>query len=178
MDQPLRYIPPQITAGDTAFWTRALCDYPAGLGWSLVYTLVSRTKAYTFVGTANGDTFDVTVAASDTAGWDVDTYRWAETVSMGGNRHTTAIGTLRVLPNLGAATGGIDTRTHARKMLDLIEAWLESRAPTVGSMEIAGRKIANYPLPDIIKLRDRYRFETAREEAGRGVVGTRILVRL
>jgi hypothetical protein len=61
-------------------------------------------------------------------------------------------------------------------MLDAINAWMESKAPVAGSMEINGRKIAYFPLPDLLKLRDRYRAEVAREETGAGkTVGTRIL---
>src|SRR6185312_2016653 len=57
---------------------------------------------------------------------------------------------------VAAATGPVDTRSHAQKVLDAINAWLESKAPVAGSFEISGRKISYYPLADLLKLQSRY----------------------
>jgi hypothetical protein len=174
-DNPPCSIPAEITAGDTATWRRVLDDYPASAGWVLAYTLVSSTKAFTVTAVADGDAFIATAAASVTASWDADTYRVAEYVSKDAERYTLGTTTLRVLPNLAVATSGLDTRTHAQKVLDSLNAWLESKAPVAGAMEINGRKISWYPLPDLIKLRDRYRAEAATEQRATGGFGSRIL---
>lgn len=173
----------EISAGDTARWTREFDDYLPVDGWVLSYTMVGTT-ALLNLGTSEISTstdglgYVIDVPASTTSGWASDRYKLLEvlTNSITGERHTANATWLRVHPDLAAATVGSDQRTHARKMLDAINAWLESKAPVAGSMEINGRKIAYFPLPDLLKLRDRYRAEVAREEAGPGKTrGTRIL---
>ena len=82
-----------------------------------------------------------------------------------------------MLANLVGASAG-DTRSHAQKMLDAIEAWLESKAPTAASVEIAGRKISNYPLADLLALRSKYKFEVSQETGiATGKRGSKLLVR-
>jgi hypothetical protein len=170
-------IPAEITAGDTVSWQQAGGDYPASAGWALAYTLVSSTKVLQVSATADGDDYAVTVDAATTAAWDAGSYRVQAYVTKGTDRHTIGTGLVRVLPNLAAATGGLDTRTHAQKVLDAINGWLESQAPVYGAMEINGRKISYYPLADLLKLRDRYQLAVNTEQrlAGGGLGGNRIL---
>jgi hypothetical protein len=70
---------------------------------------------------------------------------------------------VRVLPNLAAATAGADLRTHAEKVLAGIEAYLEGKASSgwAASLEIAGRKLSEYALAELLKLRDTYRAEVS-----------------
>lgn len=171
--------PAELRAGDTARWTRDLGDYPASQGWTLSYTLVTSTAAHSFSATANGDAFDVTVAAAVTAAWAAGHYQLQEYVAKSGERYTLATTPLRILPNLAAVVSGLDVRSHARKVLDAINAWLEAKAPTAASFEIAGRKLQNYSLADLLALRDRYRAEVAREDqVAAGGAPARILTRL
>lgn len=171
--------PGNVVAGDSLSWTRAFSDYPASDGWVLAYTLISSTKVFNITATADGDGFAVNVDASATEAWEPDTYRLVEYVTQGTQRVTLGTTTLVVAPNLAAASAGADTRTHAEKMLALIDAWLESRAPVAGSTEINGRKIQYYPITDLLVMRDRFAREVAREQAAPGkTAGVRILVRL
>lgn len=168
-----------LYAGDTAQWTRSLSDFPASEGWALGYTLVSSTAAHSFAGTTAGDDFAVTVAATDTAEWAAGRYLLTEFVSKAGERFTLQTYQIRIASNSAGAEAGADLRTHARKVLDAIEAWLEAKAPTAASFEIAGRRLSNYPLAELLALRDRYRAEVQREErvaTGRG--SGKLLVRL
>ena len=170
--------PTTLRAGDTATWRRSLGDYPASGGWQLKYTLVATSGAYNFSATADGDDFVVSVAPATTATWVAGAYNLTEYVTNGTDRYTLATTRVQVLPDLAAASTGADTRTHARKTLEAIEAWLESRAPAVAKVEIAGRRIENYPLSDLLALRDRYKAEVAREDAAANGGRTgRLLVR-
>ena len=171
-------IPAEITAGDTATWRRTLALYPASAGWVLAYKLVSRSAAFTVTATADGDNFVAAVPATDTATWAAGQYQVQEYVTLGTERHTIGVTALRVLPDLAVATTGMDNRSHAQKVLDSLEAWLESKAPVAGAMEINGRKISWYPLADLLKLRDRYRAEVAAEQRSVRPFGARILVQL
>lgn len=169
--------PSEVTAGDTLQWSRQIGDYLPSDGWTLNYTLVGPGAVYRVAATGDGDAFAVTVDSATSKTWQAGTYRVQEYVTKGENRFTLGTFLLTVAPDLADATSGMDTRSHARKVLDSINTWLESKAPVAGNFEINGRKISYYPLPDLIKLQSRYQMLVTREEAaGRGgVVGTRIL---
>lgn len=173
-------VPAELRAGDTVRFNREHADYPASAGWTLSYTLVTGTAAYSFNATANGNAFSITVAAATTAPWTVGLYQLHEYVTKAAERYTLGTTPLRVLPNLAAvAAGGLDVRSHARKVLDAINAWLEAKAPTAAGFELAGRKLQNYALPELLALRDRYRAEVAREEqVASGRPPSRLLTRL
>lgn len=166
MGQPEACIPDQLVAGDSASWSRSFSDYRASDGWELHYMLVGPTAAYSFDGTANGEDFDVALAAATTVGWTPGTYKLQEYVTKASERHTLGITVFAIAVNLAAtAAGGADTRSHAQKVLDSINAWLETRAPVAGSMTFNGRSISNYPIADLLALRDRFRREVALELA-------------
>ena len=171
-------IPNEVRAGDTLRWTREFTDYPASDGWALAYTLVSSTAVATINASADGDGFDVTVTAAISAAFVPGRYTITEFVTKALERVTLNIKPLRVLANLAGASAGTDVRSHARKMLEAIETWLETKSPTAASFEIAGRKLQNYPLADLLKLRDRYRAEAnAEDRAAAGLAPVRLLTR-
>lgn len=180
---PPSQIPAQITAGDTATWKRSHADYPASAGWSLVYYLVSATAQITFTSSADGDDHLVLVPAATTASWAAGGYQFQERAEKtGGLKYTLASGRIQVLPNLAAATSGLDARSHARKVLDVLEAWLENRANWAADFQLAGRSVRHIPVPELLTLRDRYRADVRREEQAARVAqglapGNRILVR-
>jgi len=173
-------IPLTITAGDSLQWLRRSGDYPATDGWVLHYTLLGATAIYTIDGTASGEDYAVSVDAATTAGWAPGKYQAQEYITnpTGLQRITLRTFALTIAPNLVGASPGLDTRSHAQKMLDAINTWLESKAPVAGSMEINGRKISYYPLADLLKLQSRYQLLVNQEQAsadGR-TGGTRTLV--
>lgn len=172
--------PANLTAGDTAKWIKALPDYPATAGWVLGYTLVNTSQRYTFAATADQDNHLVTVAAATTAAWEPGAYAWRAQVSRAGEVYTVAAGDIAVKSSFASIT---DARSHARKALANIEAYLENSANlSAASYEIAGRKLQRFGIPELLTLRDRYRAEVAREDAaanvGRGLPDRRrVLVR-
>lgn len=171
--------PAEMRAGDTIRWRRSLSDYPADDGWELKYTLLGQGGAHNGTASTDGDAHQFTVAASASADWAAGNYLLTEYVTKGDERYTIASRSVRVLPDLASATGPVDTRSHARKVLDAIEAWLESKAPVAGMLEIAGRRIQHYPIEQLLALRDRYRNEVAAEEAAaRGGRRGQVQVRL
>lgn len=171
-------IPGRVVAGDSLSWSRSFDDYPVSAGWALSYTLIGAA-VYSFNAVADGEAFLVTVTSTDSGKWGAGTYRLAEILTNGDQRVTVGTTTLIVAPDPATAAAGGDVRTHAEKMLANIEAWLESRAPTAGALEINGRKIQNYPLAELLSLRDKYAAMVKREQAVPGsIAGTRILVRL
>ena len=156
--------PSVILAGDTAKWLISLPDYPATEGWALAYTLINATAKITITATASGVDHLVTAAAATTAAYAAGSYTWRSQVSRAGEVFTVATGTVQVQGSFGAAT--LDARSHARKALAAVEAYLENpQNITAASYEIAGRKLQRLSIPDLLTLRDRYRAELATEAA-------------
>jgi len=173
--------PVSIRGGDTLTFSRSLADYPAPT-WTLAYSLVNASFRHTFTAAASGSDHLVTVAASTTATWDAGTYRLVGRVSSGAEVYT--VTDIAVAVQASPATLG-DTRTHARKCLDAIEAVLENRAAIdQESMAIQGRQLTRTPVAELLKLRSVYKGEVAREEAsarlaaGLGGSSARVLSRI
>lgn len=155
--------PTRLVAGDTLKFKITLGDYPANESWVLTYTLVKASTRITFDATANGTDHLVTVAAATTAAYAVGDYDWRAQASKAGEVFTVRTGRIEIVSAFSAAT---DARTHARTVLENIEAVLESRASSaVAEYEIAGRRLKNIPIGELLQLRDKYRGEVAREDA-------------
>lgn len=171
-------IPVELRAGDTIRWRRSLPDHQATAGWVLAYALITTTSVHSIATTADGADHVAEALAADTDSWPPGAAQLVEYATNGTDRVTLNSLPVRVLPDLAAASAGTDLRSHARKVLDAIEAWLESRAPVAGTLEIAGRRIQHYPLEELLALRSRYRAEVAREDAAAaGNRPSRLLVR-
>lgn len=166
--------PAELRAGDTWKWTKSLADYPASTPWTLKYRFKSAAGGFEITASASGDDFSVNHAASSTAAYAAGTYDWVAWVEGGASeKYTVGTGVVEVLPDLrtGTATAALDVRSHARKVLDAIEAWIEGRDLGVAEYEINvggnSRRLKNIPMSDLIKLRNRYKAEVAAEDAAR-----------
>lgn len=159
--------PTTLLAGDTAKWLKTLADYPATEGWVLSYTLVSAAARITFSATTSGSDYLVSVPAATTSAWLAGAYEWRAQVSKAGEVFTVASGSTTVQASFASA---IDGRSHARKALANIEAYLENAGNLTAAMyEIAGRKLHRINLPELLALRDKYKGEVAREDAAASV---------
>lgn len=175
-------VPASITAGDTLQWRISLADYLASAGWTLKYRLINSSAKYDITAAADSDDHLVTVAAATSAAYIAGTYSWQAYVEKATERFTVASGSIIVKPDLAGAAAALDTRSHARKMLAAIEAWLEGRDPGVAEYEIAGRRMKYIPKNELIALRSRYQNEVRQEEAAERIsnglaAGNRLLVR-
>lgn len=183
MAAPIPLIEPvSLIAGDTAKWLKTLPDYLATDDWTLSYTLINGTSKITITATASSSDHLVNVPAATTGAWAAGQYSWRSKVTnVGGEAYTISSGTITVQPAFSAAT--LDNRSHARKALANIEAYLENSGNLSASMyEIAGRKLQRFSIPDLLALRDKYKSEVAREDvaanAGRGLPDNRrVMVR-
>ncbi len=169
--------PETLRAGDTWKWRREdLADYPAPT-WTLTYRFKSPSSGFEITAAADGTYFDITVAASATAAYPAGEYDYIGRVSSGTEKYTVATGRLTVTPDLAQneAANPFDTRSHARKVLEAIEAVIEKRATQdQEAYTINGRSLQRTPVAELLALRDRYRLEVTREDdaaalaAGRG----------
>lgn len=151
--------PLSLRVGDTWKWTRTLADYPAPT-WVLKYRFKNATSYFEITAAASGTDHAVTEAAATTAARTAGTYTWMAWVEGGSSeKYTVDTGSITLDPDYRSGTAAYDGRSHARKMLDAIEAWLESHDPAVAEYEIAGRRMKYIPLAELVKLRNRYRLE-------------------
>lgn len=176
-------IPREITAGNSISWEFALSDYPAS-SWTLTYSLLNANDQITITGTSSGDSHLVELPAATTAAYNPGVYKWQAYVTNGSERYPVGTGTIEILANFATATElGLDTRTHARKVLDSLEALIEGKASKDQlSYSIAGRSISRLSPGELIEWRDYYKREVAKEirleKRKRGKrTGSRILTR-
>lgn len=157
--------PTEVTAGDFVTWQISLPDYPASAGWVLSYAFVKTGTQITVTASASGDDHLVAVAAATSAGWTAGTYQWQARVTKTTEVYTVRKGSLTIQPNFAAASSGYDGRSHARKVLDALNAWIENHDPAVQDYQIAGRSMRYIPMGDLLKLRSDYERRVAAEAA-------------
>lgn len=169
----------QITAGDTLNYTVSVPQYPATAGWVLKLRLVPRSTgvAATYTAAASGADHRVTVSAAVTATWVAGAYGWATWVEKAGERYSLQSGQVTVLADPAQALESADTRTHAQKVLDAVQAVIEGRASsTQAEYQIAGRAVKHIPMAELLALRDRYAWMVRAEKspATAGILNVRL----
>lgn len=161
--------PSELRAGLTWQWRREdLSDHPAS-AWTLTYYFKKTGSSganFNIVAAADGDHYAIEVAKGTTAGYTAGDYTWVAVVDDGTDAFEIDRGTLKLLPRYDQAAN-LDDRTHARKVLEAIEAVIENRA-TKDQQEysIAGRKLVRMPVQELMALRDKYRAEVYSEQLG------------
>ena len=156
--------PTQLRAGLTWEWRRQdLATYPSPT-WTLTYYFKTATAQFSVAAAPDGaGGFNVAVTAATTAAYAPGRYTWVAIVSAGAARYQVDGGTLEVLPDF-ANTSLVDSRSHARKVLAMIEAYLEDRNNIAArGYTIAGRSLDRYALTELLALRDKYAAEAASE---------------
>ncbi len=117
------YEPRNIAAGDTLSWARYLSNFPASAGWQLTYELRGNGQAIEFESTANGDSHVILVPAATTALWLPAEYvmeGFAGNVASS-ERQRIFLNNLTVGINLETAPPDEDVKTHAQKMVEIIQ---------------------------------------------------------
>lgn len=119
--------PTELRAGDSWQWRREdLADYPAS-AWLLTYYFRNATSYFDIVAAADGDKYAISVAKSVSLTKAPGVYPWVAVLSNATERHEVGRGTVAVLPDF-ASEHGIDTRSFARRLLDMVELALLNRA--------------------------------------------------
>lgn len=165
-----------FSVGDTLTWIRLFSEVTyydhdgnaqnpkASDGWTLTYYAKNASSSFSFAASADGDDYLVLVTAATTAAYTAGVYAWTAYVAKGTERYEIDSGTVEVLPNM-AASGALDRRTHAKKMLDAIETLLEGRIPNdVNRYAHEGVDITRMTPEELLLLRDRYRAEYVMEQ--------------
>ncbi len=179
--------PQEIFAGDRWQWKRTnLSDFPATT-WTLTYYLRGNFAGgqVDLAATADGANFEIDVDPAITATYTPGVYYWSAFVSSTDDRKLVGQGRLTVKPNPVDITQPTDGRSHARTVLDALNAVIERRATTDQQryvFQAVGRSVDRMPIADLLKFRDYYAglvfAEEQKEKVARGeATGKNILIR-
>lgn len=162
--------PSQLVLGDFWAWRRddLASDYPVG-SYALTYEFHEDSGGggihkFTLTATEADDTYYIEAASSTTTGYSVGDYIWEAyiTKTSDSNRVMVDSGRTEITENL--ANTNADLRSHAKKVLDAIEAVIENRASMdQSSMSIAGRSLSRMSIDELMTFRDRYKAEYLKE---------------
>lgn len=172
--------PLEVAAGDTIQWKRSLPDYSAADGWVLKYAL-RGPAIIDITGTADGSDHLIGVDSANSSSWAAGDYVVQGFVEKGTERFTVYSGRVKITPDLAALSSGTyDGRSHARRVIDAIEAVIEGRATRdQQEMWIDGERLVRTPFEILIQIRNRYRrelgTETRREGSRQGRRSGRII---
>ena len=156
-------LPQKITAGLTFESRLNLPDYPA-TEWA-VRLLLRGPQSIDVPAVVDGKTSVIRAAAGVTVTWPAGEYWYSIRATRGSDVVEVGSGQITIMPDLAAAEAGYTAKTHAQRTLEAIEAVIEKRA----SMDqeryrINNRELYRTPIADLLKLRDLYRLEVAREQ--------------
>lgn len=161
--------PQQMVVGDFVQWRRTdlSSDYP-NTAYSLTYVARSKGGAHEIQisSTAYQSDFLFTVASATSANWIAADYFWQLEVirTSDSSRIVLERGQWKIIADLDAYN--TDTRTFAEVMVDKIESILRGKADSdVANYSVAGRSLTKLSFDELIRARDEFRREVAKEQA-------------
>jgi len=147
--------PASFHAGDTVRWLVDAPDYLPADGWAIHVNLTNALETTTVLSADNGDGRHlVTITAAASTVITPGDYNLVAAAQDGTDRFPVTADQITVRPNLTAAADG---RTHVKKTLDALEAWVESSNPGVAEYQIAGRTMKYIPIAELLALQSKYR---------------------
>jgi len=149
--------PRAFIAGETVEWSKSFEDYSAADGWSLKYSGRGPGTAFDITAAADGTAFLTTITSSSS---DVTpgTWRLVGWVEKGNEKHFVYDEDLIVVAK-PATSGTLDTRTIAKQIVDLIDAFILAgplASSGVKRYRIADRDLEYCTTEELIKLRTYY----------------------
>jgi hypothetical protein len=162
--------PDVLVVGDRWVWRRPdlVADYPTA-DYALTYEFHEDSGgggSHKFTITATETTTDylIEIASATTAAYSTGEYNWYAFITRSSDSQRIAIDEGHTKIELNFANTNADNRSHAKKVLDAIQATIEGRASQDQmSYSIAGRSLSRMSIDDLLKFRDRYRAEYNRE---------------
>ncbi len=162
--------PSTLVLGDYWAWKRDdLADtYPIG-SYALTYEFHEDSGGggihkFTLTATEANDTYYIEAASSSTTGYAIGDYIWEAYITKASDSNRVMVDSGRTTITQNLADTNADLRSHAKKVLDAIEAVIENRASMdQSSMSIAGRSLSRMSIDELMTFRDRYKAEYLKE---------------
>ena len=162
--------PNELVVGDYWVWKRddLATDYPTD-SYSLSYEFHcdsggGGSHQFTINATEANDTYYIEVPTTTTENYNPHDYLWGAYITRTSDSARIQIdeGKTTILPNL--ADTNADLRSHAKKVLDAIEAVIEGRATIdQSSFSLGGRSLSRMSIDELMTFRDRYHAEYLKE---------------
>lgn len=160
--------PTTIIAGDLTQWRKEdYAVYALGGAHSLVYTFrpAGGGPHVDVTATVSGSEFRVAMLGSVTDTMPPGRWYWSAYLVRTSDSSRVQVDDGEVIVEANRQTNAADTRSHARRTLDAIEAAIEGRATdTVQSYTIGGRQINKMDAKELMTWRNYYRNEVQAEE--------------
>lgn len=162
-------VPSRLTAGDSVSLLATPPNHLPSAGWAAAFLLVSADARLTLAGVPTATGFQFAAPPETTATWSAGRYTWSLLATNAGLLERTTLASGQVIIDPDPAAGTYDPRSHARRVLDAIEAYLERADLKAARTRIADRELQRIPIPELLTLRDRYRADVRAEEAAAGL---------
>lgn len=172
-------VPDTLTVGDRWAWKRedivtdyATADYTLSYSFRLLSSAATEISFASSLITESTTAYIIEVPSATTASYTKGDYTFQEYITNGSSQRVVVnTGFVTIKPNLDADTS--DPRSHARVVLDALEAMLESRASIdQSSMSIAGRSLSRMTPEEIRDWYEYYRYkvnlEVKKDRIGKG----------
>ena len=159
--------PVELQLGDFWAWKRTdlSTDYPtAAYALSYEFNLIDGATATNFTLAATESNDEYIISTSCTSGLTKGRYNWIAYITRSSDSARIKIGEgyTEIQDNYAATTSSV--RSHAKIVLDAIEAVIENRATMdQSSMSIAGRSLSRLSIDELMTFRDRYKTEYLKE---------------
>ena len=160
-------VPVELQLGDFWAWKREDLsqDYPvAGYSLSYEFNLVDGATVANFTLTATESDDNYIIEESSTVSYTKGNYNWVSYITRSSDSARVKLeeGFVEIQDNY--ATTSASVRSHAKIVLDAIEAVIENRATMdQSSMSIAGRSLSRLSIDELLTFRDRYKAEYLKE---------------
>jgi len=160
-------VPTELQLGDYWAWKKdnLSTDYPtASYALSYEFNLVDGSTASNFTLNATESNDEYLIEVSDTTSYTKGNYNWVSYITRSSDsaRIRLSEGFVEIQDNY--ATTSTSVRSHAKIVLDAIEAVIENRANIdQSSMSIAGRSLSRMSIDDLLTFRARYKAEYLKE---------------
>lgn len=162
--------PDLLVIGDRWTWRRpdlAATYDPADYALTYEYHEDSGgggSHKFTLTATETTDDYIIEIASATTAGYATGDFHWYAFITRTSDSERIAVDDGYAKIELDFADTNADHRSHAKKVLDAIEATIEGRASQDQmSYSIAGRSLSRMSITDLMMFRDRYRAEYNQE---------------
>ncbi len=160
-------VPSELQLGDFWAWKRddLASDYPvADYSLSYEFNLIDGSTAANFTLTATESGNEYIISTSSTTSYTLGNYNWISYITRSSDSARVKLeeGYVEIQDNYATTSNSV--RSHAKKILDAVEAVLENRASMdQQSMSIAGRSLSRMSITDLMTFRDRYKAEYLKE---------------
>jgi hypothetical protein len=162
--------PDTIVIGDRLVWRRDDLANTYAIGsYALTYEFHEDSGGggshkFTITATEAEDTYFIEVASSTTASYTDGDFIWNAFITRSSDSQRIRVDTGRTTVVKNLANTNADLRSHAKKVLDAVQAVLENRASVdQASFSIAGRSLSRMSIDELLSFRDKYKAEYLQE---------------